>query len=855
MELKPGAKLGSYEIVSAIGRGGMGEVWKARDTQLGRDVAIKISAQQFSDRFEREARAIAAVNHPNVCTLYHIGPNYLVMEYIEGATLAERIKEGPIPLDEALSIAKQIANALEAAHEKGIVHRDLKPANVKIGSDGSVKVLDFGLAKAGGTQQVPSDSPTMMPETQVGMILGTAGYMAPEQARGKTVDKRADIWSFGVLLYEMLIGKRPFEGEDLTEMLAAVVKSEPNLAPLPQKVRRLVAKCLEKDPKKRLRDIGDVWELLDSPVGVARSPSRFGIILWVAVALVLVVIAGVALPRLRDKPRALPTYLSISLPENAEAAPVLSPDGRRVAISLRTGVKYQLWIRELNSPDLRPLGTEEAQAPFWSADGRFVGFFGDGKLRVVSAGGGPSQRLCDAESRGGGTWNRDGVILYSPGGGIFRVSASGGSCIPIRKADNGSVLNSPLFLPDGRHYFYTQYSDDTAKGGVYLASLDDSSSRRILADQSSVVYSPPARRGETGYVLFLRGATLMAQPFSTETLRSDGDALTVAPRAQFPSAGGNGMLVYLSNGPGSRPFQLAWFDRSGKKIGDVSRPGPPGAPSFGLDLSPDEKMVALSQDEQQRRVPSLSVYDLSRNAEHTLSASARSPVWSPDGTRIVFSKRGAGSAVEDLYSDSINGGLEGILLKSGNPRYASDVSRDARYLIYTEIDPTTRADIWILPDPFGTSRDRKPVPFLRTPFLESQGRISPDGHWIAYVSFESGQREVYVRPFPSGEGKWQISTRGGHQPRWRGDGKELFYLEGISPRNRLMAVPLTLGNRPDFGSPKPLFEILGATTLPQFNSFAYSPSADGQHFLVNAFAADAQPTVDVLVNWTASLKK
>ena len=762
-------RLGPYELIELIGKGGMGEVWRAHDTRLKRDVAVKFSQAQFTDRFQHEAQAIAALNNSNICTLFDVGPNYLVMELIEGATLTDRIKEGPIPLDEALAIARQIADALEAAHEKAIVHRDLKPGNVKIRPDGSVKVLDFGLAKTSSAQTVVShDSPTLLSSpTEPGVILGTGAYMAPEQARGKTVDKRADIWSFGVVLYEMLTGKQPFEGEDLTETLAAVVKSEPDLAPLPPRVQRLVAKCLEKDPKHRLRDVGDVWELLDSPARAARPRWPSGITLWLAAALLLaalllVATLGTALFRGRGAPSALPISLSLSLPENTEADPVLSPDGRKVAISLRTGVKYQLWIRPLDTPDLRPLGTEEAQAPFWSADGRFIGFFGDGKLKIVSAAGGPSQTLCSAEARGGGTWNRDGVILYSPGSAIFRVSAAGGACTAIRKPGTGSVLGSPVFLPDGRHYFYTERSDDTAKGGVYLASLDDSSGRRILADQSSVVYAGPARRGESGYLLFLRDTTLMAQPFNTDRLRADGDALTVAPRAQFPSAGGSDMLVYLSNGPGSRPFQVGWFDRSGKKAGDVS---PAGGSTFGLDLSPDDKMAALARVEQQQAgEPSLSVYDLSRNAEHRLSAPARSPVWSPDGTRIVFSKRSTGTVVEDLYSESLNGGLEEILLKGGNSRYASDVSRDGRYLIYTDPDPTTRADIWILPDPLVKSTNRMPFPFLRTPFLESQGQLSPDGHWIAYVSFESGQREVYLRPFPSGDGKWQISTRGGHQP-------------------------------------------------------------------------------------------
>ncbi len=428
MALSAGAKIGPYEIVSAIGKGGMGEVWKARDPRLGLEVAIKISAQQFSDRFERESRAIAALNHPNICTLYDVGPNYLVMELVTGTTLAERIGEGPIAVEAALAIARQIADALEAAHEKGIVHRDLKPANVKIKPDGSVKVLDFGLAKSGEAAELTADSPTMM--SIPGMILGTAGYMAPEQARGKDVDKRADIWAFGVVLYEMVTGNRLFEGETVSDTLASILKEQPSIAAIPGKIRPLIESCLEKDPKKRLRDIGDAWKLLraEDPAQPATPPApsraRFSWMAWATAALLLLAVLALGFAHFREKP---PTQQSlryqIPTPGTADARfPALSPDGRHLAFVASSGGQDQVWVRAMGTLETKPLaGTDGATYPFWSPDGAYLGFFTGGKLRKIAIAGGPPQTLCDATTGRGGSWNRDDVILFSPGpaSGIF----------------------------------------------------------------------------------------------------------------------------------------------------------------------------------------------------------------------------------------------------------------------------------------------------------------------------------------------------------------------------------------------------------------------------------------------------
>ena len=501
MELKPGVKFGPYEAISAIGKGGMGEVWRARDPRLNRDVAIKVSTQQFTDRFEREARAIAALNHPNICTLFDTGPNYLVMEFIEGPTLAERIAQGPIPLEEALGIARQIGDALEAAHDKGIVHRDLKPANIKIKPDGTVKVLDFGLAKSTAEVEVTADSPTMLLST-VGMILGTAGYMAPEQARGTTVDKRADIWAFGVVLYEMVTGTRLFERETITDTLAAVIKEEPDLVKAPARVQRLLRKCLEKDPKRRLRDIGDMGLLLESEVAVAApSRSRFGTGGWIAAAVLFVAAPGLSLVAWRHFSEETPVVrMTLQTPEKAQlnaaaAIPSISPDGRHVAFAARVDGKAGLWLRDLDALGARLLpGTDGAGYPFWSPDSRWLAFFARGKLKKIDVTGGSALTLCDAAQGRGGSWSQEDLIVYGVAGlGLFRVPASGGAPTLLSEPERtASETNhrAPWFLPDSRHFLYTARSDDYEKSRIYVDSIDarpgSKTRREILAADSNV---------------------------------------------------------------------------------------------------------------------------------------------------------------------------------------------------------------------------------------------------------------------------------------------------------------------------------------------------------------------------------
>jgi Tol biopolymer transport system component len=869
----------------------MGEVYRATDTTLGRQVAIKVLPDVFAAdperlaRFEREAKTLAALNHPHIAQIYGLekssGVQALVMELVEGEDLSQRIARGAIPLDEALPIAKQIAEALEAAHEQGIIHRDLKPANIKVTPDGVLKVLDFGLAKltdrgpaegghygAGGSVRLQADltvsptitSPAMM--TGIGVLLGTAAYMSPEQAKGRPADKRSDIWAFGCVLYEMLTGKRLFEGETVSDTLAAVLRHQPEWDRVPARARRLLQSCLEKDAKNRLRDMGDAWRLLDeAPVSVAAP--RQSIAVMVVAATAVLALAALSSVHFRERPRVeQPLHLSIALPDNTSVRSfALSPDGRSLVMAATIGSQYHLWLRTLGASELRPLaGTDNARVPFWSPDSRFIGFFAEGKLKTIPATGGPAQVLCDAGIGSGGTWNRDGAILFGTtfAGPIYRVAAAGGACAPITKPASGSEHVFPEFLPDGQHFFYVVARGDESARGVYLASLADPAGRRVLADVSSVAYVPPSDGNSLGHVLFLRQNTLMAQPFNLTALQPVGDVFPLAEQASMSnsspqmavSSAANGALAYLVNGEsGSANLQLSWRDRSGKALTTETV----SSSIADVALSPDGKTVAIERDAQSAE-PVIWLHEAVRESESRFSEASAAPVWSPDGSHLVFAAL-RGKAVSDLYVKNPGSTQEELVLQTANGKNPSDWSPDGRYLVYTETDPKTRGDIWLLPDPLKKTAERKPVPFLRTPFDESYGQVSPDGRWTAYTSNESGQNELYVRPFPSGDGRWQVSSKGGVEPHWRRDGQELFYLEGLIPRYRLMAVPVTAGLRPVFGLPKSLFDVHASTRISISNAFIYSPSADGQRFLVGAIPAEVQTTLDILVNWRALVSK
>jgi len=873
MPLTAGDRLGPCEIISLIGKGGMGEVYSAHDPRTGRDVAIKVSAEGFNERFDREVRAVAALNHPNICTLFDVGPNYLVMELVEGES-----PQGPMPLETAMNYARQIAAALEEAHEKGIVHRDLKPGNIKIKPDGTVKVLDFGLAKVGGTPATQSEnSPTIsMAATQAGMILGTAAYMAPEQAKGKPIDRRADIWAFGVVLHEMLTGERLFQHDDLTETLAAVVMKAPELEGAPVEVRRLLRKCLEKDPKKRLRDIGDAWELLqETPASPATAtPSRPALRwVWPAIATILVVVAGVvSFIHFREQPPKLEvTRFAVPAPEKTSfgsAPPAISPDGRTLAFTANgPDGRGQIWLKPMNSLEAHALaGTDGANSPlFWSPDGRSLAFSGGtiNRLMKIDVAGGPAQTLCPATAGAPvGAWSSNGVIVFRDRGGLMQVPAGGGTCAPLTKLDSkgGEVRHTaPSFLPDGRHFLYLRVASKAEDSGVYLGALDSKpeaqNSARIVTGTSPVKYVPSADASH-GYLMFLREGALMAQPFDAGSLSLAGDAVPVAERVGASFAGdlslfstsASGTLVYRGGDAGAGR-QLTWYDRGGKPLGPLSAQGTYNT----LSISPDGKRVAFQRTDTAQANDDIWVHDLAQGTTNRLTFDLTRdfmPVWSPDGSRIVWSSQRDGA--DNLYQKTSNlAGDETALLKSPQPKFPQDWSHDGRFLLYS-VGGNAALDLWVLP----LQGEAKPTLFLGTQFAESQGRFSPDDRYIAYVSNESGRLEVYVRPFsPDGKagGQQMVSQGGGSQPLWRRDGKELFY---IAADSKVMAVPVSTAPTFQRGTPVALFTvpIYGGGLSANLHRWAVMP--DGQKFLINSvLSEDASEPITVVQNWTELLKK
>jgi serine/threonine protein kinase len=858
----------------------MGEVWRARDARLNRDVAIKLSSQQFTDRFDREARAIAALNHSNICTLFDVGPNYLVMELIEGPTLADRIAEGPIPLEEALAIARQIADALEAAHEKNIVHRDLKPANIKLRPDGSVKVLDFGLAKAGGEDQQSAalDSPTIMHlPTQAGVILGTAAYMAPEQARGKAVDKRADIWSFGVVLYEMVTGKRPFEGDDLTETLASVVKSDPDLTVPPPELHCLLSKCLQKDPKKRLRDIGDAWEFLTPPAETQVPPpasGSHGPLPWIAATVLAAALGALAFFHFREPLPALsPIQFVLDPPEgqtfsNPYAATAISPDGRYLIFAAGASASPSLWLRPLASHDIRQLpGTTLANSPFWSPDSSSIAFFADNKLKRLDLGSGGAQILCDSDpavATWGGAWGPDGSILFSGTDGLHRAAASGGQSSQFTHVDvshRESAHTQPQFLPGGTSLLYFVNSSDAGVRGVYAATLDNPDRKtRIVATDHKAFYIPP-RSGLTGMLLWVRNQSLMAQPFDPASLKLSGEPQPVADSVYYPASStdgraafwpsASGALVWRSGDAGRNHF--VWMDRSGKilsEIAPVDLYGP-------ISLSHDGKRVALSRSDDSRNEDIWTI-DLERHIRTRITfdplAAESTPVWSPDGHQIAYTSNRGG--IPQIYRrDSAGSQSEEQLTHDGEAKVALDWSPDGRYILYRTTSPHTSYDLYALPVEPDASGSRKPIPVAVTPFGEVSGKFSPNGKWVAYSSNESGYNQVYVRPFPSGEGRWQISVDGGDRPWWRADGREIFF-DTLNVYTLSVAAIRETASGIEAEPPKSLFNLPVASGSSISYPRPWVATPDGQRFLVveRSTVSQSVPLI-VMKDWQALLKK
>jgi len=902
--LNSGTKVGSYEVVAAIGAGGMGEVYRARDPKLGRDVAIKVLPEAFARdaermaRFQREAKVLASLSHPNIATIYGLEDSgttrALVMELVEGPTLADRIKAGPIPVDEAVRIARQIADALEYAHERGIIHRDLKPANVKVTNDDIVKVLDFGLAKA--LEDDPSSidistSPTISRmATMQGVLLGTAAYMSPEQAKAKTVDRRADIWAFGCVLYEMLTGKQAFTGETVTESLAAVIMKDPDWSQLPAatplRVRVLLQRCLQKDPKERLQAVGDARITLNEVLSGAPDlafavsaqtavPHWRPALPWALFGVVTVALAALAFVHFREKPAPAETMrFEIPLPDKATVAGAdpfaLSPDGRQLAFSA-TGSDgiYKMWVRSLDSLETRPLpGSESFQSPaypqfFWSPDSRYIAFDAGGKLKKRNVSTGETEDICELSgTMYDGSWHDDLIIFAEHAVGIMRVPPAGGVASPLTTIDSSRKETShdlPSFLPDGKHFIYLRLSGVPENSGVYIGSLDakpaDQSLKRLLAADDFPTIYVPSSDAQPGQLLFVRNGTLLAQTFDARRLELKGDPITLAQHLRTAtnfgvfSASENGVLVYRAIA--SAEYRLTWFDRQGKVLGVVGEPG--SYESFSL--SPDGMRAALSRRiDAQNAQPSLWLVDFSRGTTTRFtfgSSNAVEPVWSPDGKRIVFASNPNG--VFDLYQKPASGGEDQqLLLKSSESKIPSSISRDGRFLLYFADDPKTKYDLWVLP----LTGDKKALPFLRTGFNEVDGHFSPDGHWVAYASDESARFEVYVRRFSedatalaSGEGgKWQVSYEGGREPRWSADGKELYYM---TLDGKVMAVGVSTNTVFEAGTPKLLFQ------RPQPTSRTVGDyTLDGkQFFFPTSTEQTAQAPFTVVLNWQAGLKK
>jgi serine/threonine protein kinase len=870
-----GTKLAHYEITRHLGTGGMGEVYQATDSKLGRSVAIKLLPEAFTHdadraaRFEREARVLASLNHPNIATIHGVeesgGRKFLVMELVTGETLAEKIKRGAIPLDESLGIATQITEALEAAHEKGVIHRDLKPANIKVTPEGKVKVLDFGLAKAFAADASGidlSNSPTMMSATTPGMILGTAAYMSPEQTKGKETDRATDVWAFGCVLYEMLTGRRVFDGETVSEILAGVLKSDPEWnrlpAGTPEGIRRLLRRCLQREEKRRLRDVRDARIEIDEAqigpqVDAARDTSRRRERLaWVSSLVLVVIIAAVAtVGALRPAPLSPETRLEISTPPTTDPVSMaISPDGQKIVFVANSENGSRLWLRSLGSVSAQPLsGTESAQFPFWSPNNRSVGFFADGKLKRVDVDGRSVQAMANAPQARGGTWNRDGTILFAPGsaGPIFRMSDAGGEPVPLTRPDGPKQTGHrfPQFLADGRHFLYFVTGSPEVRG-VYISSLAGSETRRLLnADGAATTAS-------SGQLLFVLQGTLFAQDLDPIRMELTGSASAIAEHvtidvpANLPaiSASTAGPILYRAGSPGGQR-QFVWFDRSGKEIGRVGSPDTANA--LGPSISPDGRHLALSRTVSGNF--DIWLLDTARGvlSRFTLDPSFEiNPVWSPDGARIVFNS--ARTGVVDLYQKLVIGppGSEKPLLATAQPKTATDWSPDGRFLLYHSQDPKMGWDIWALPlDANGKPGD--PFPVVQTNFDELEAQFSPDAKWIAYQSNETGRFEIYVQPFPGPGGRSApISTNGGGQLRWRHDGKEIFY---IALDGKLMAVsirPASNAQTLEAGSPVPLFvpRIASKVTPP------YIVSPDGQRFLINTITEDASTApITVIQNW------
>lgn len=887
MGLSTGTRLGPYEIISPLGAGGMGEVYRARDSRLGRDVAIKVlpthlsSDSQLSQRFEREARAISSLNHPHICHLYDVGSqegiDYLVMEYMEGETLADRLQKGALPLDQALKVGADIADALDKAHHVGIVHRDLKPGNIMLTRSGA-KLMDFGLAKTAAAMQAAStamnhpitpSSPTLnltalaaapAPLTEKGAVLGTFQYMAPEVLQGREADARSDIFGLGCVLYEMITGRHAFPGKSQLSVLSAILEKEPDpiegFQPLaPPVLDGIVRTCLSKSPEDRWQSASDVahtLQLLRSSLPVSQSRPRLSGRLTYFLGGLCLVLAALAiwLAISREKPSTLSTghlgRFTFDAPANAPISDIaVSPDGRQIAF-VNGG---SLWVRSSDSPAAHSLpGTLGARGPFWSPDGHSLGFVAAGnKLRRMSLADGSVQDICDLRSGWAGmTWNQDQVILIGNyHGPISRVSANGGEpvALPLDAARHEVGQRWPWFLPDGRHFLYLSASGSfvpTAKNReIDLGDLSGSPAQRVLVANSNAQYAD-------GQLLYMSNGVLVAQSFDPSSGKMSGDPTVIQSRVYFRAAFGfgyfsvvKGLLAYSRTDPTS----LNWVSRNGGEARDTGLKGALAA----VDVAPNGKSAVVEVTNDKTGNGELWLVDLQRNVPTRLTLDDTSwnwdPVWSADGKHIYFSSTRSGDS--DIYKREIGSSTDRLLFGATSRLAPLDVSRDGRYLLFEKLESTTGPDIWLLP----LTPDGKPSPYIRTNYIETAARFSPDGKWVAYVSNESGAMEVYVESFPVPGQEVRISTAGGMDPGWRKDGRELYF---IGADGHLMATDVTTSPSFHASVPKALFRI-AATGDNVRRSYWASP--DGQRFLALQEPSGSVAQVNIIVNWVDAIRR